>query len=51
MTDAASLYFDADGMRPRFRHLTFHYFERAARTAHLHCSHLEHHGLLGLDCM
>ena len=40
MTDAASLYLDADGMRPRLRHLPIHGFERAARTAHLHYSHL-----------
>jgi hypothetical protein len=40
MADAASLYLDADGMRPRFRHLSIYGLERAARTAHLHGSHL-----------
>src|SRR5437016_10124389 len=40
MTDATGLYLDADGMRPRFRHLAIHCLERAARTAHLHCNHL-----------
>jgi hypothetical protein len=40
MTDAASLYLDADGMKPRFRHLTIHCLERTARTTDLHRSHL-----------
>jgi hypothetical protein len=40
MANTASLYLDADGMRPRFRHLTIHCLERAARTTDLHHSHL-----------
>lgn len=49
MTDAASLYLDANGMRPRFRHRTLHCLEQAARTTDLYCSHLGHDDLLGLD--
>jgi hypothetical protein len=40
VTDAASLYLDANGIRTRFWHLTIHSLKRAARTTDLHRSHL-----------
>jgi hypothetical protein len=45
VSDAASLYLDANGIRTRFWHLTIDGLERAARTVHLHSSHLSHHNL------